>query len=228
MRSPTLRRDVPRTVGRYELADLLGEGASGEVWRATDPSIGRPVAVKLFRVPEGFGAAQRAEWEQRFLLEARAAGQLSHPGIVSVHDVGTTPEGRPFIVMELVEGRSLEAIRRADAPVPMDRLIDWMAQVADALDAAHRRGIVHRDVKPANILVDADGRARIADFGVARLPDSEMTREGAFLGSPDVPTSSRSVPCSTGWRPGAAPSTVPTSRPWPTPSATPTRRRPGA
>jgi serine/threonine-protein kinase len=114
----------------------------------------------------------------------RAAGSLSHQGIIGIHDVGETRDGQPFIVMELVEGRSLEAVVK-DGRLPAPAMaLEWGAQVADALEAAHRRGIVHRDIKPANILIDEDGRARIADFGIARVAESEMTREGLFLGSP--------------------------------------------
>lgn len=172
------------TVGRYHLLERIGIGTMGEVWRAEDPQIGRTVAVKLLRWPDGFDEARREDWQRRFSLEAKAAGRLSHPGIVSVHDVGEAADGRPFIVMELVRGRSLDAYVRYGVRAEPGLALEWIAQVAEALDAAHRSGTVHRDVKPANILVDADGRARIADFGIARLADSEATREGTFLGSP--------------------------------------------
>ena len=172
------------SVGRYVLLEKIGAGTMGEVFKASDPRIGRVVAVKLLRIPDGLDAAQREEWERRFLLEARAAGRLSHRGIVAVHDVGHADDGRPFIVMEHVDGRGLDAyLKRGKLPAPA-LVLDWAAQIAEALDHAHRQGIVHRDVKPANILVDHDGRARIADFGIARLADSELTRDGAFLGSP--------------------------------------------
>jgi serine/threonine-protein kinase len=172
------------SAGRYLLHELLGTGSMGEVWRGEDPQIGRQVAVKLLNVPQGLTAELTSEWEERFLREARAAGRLSHPGIVPVYDVGRTSHGRPFIVMELVEGRSLDAVmREGPAPAP-ETVLEWGAQVAEALDAAHQRGIVHRDIKPANILVDEEGRARIADFGIARMSESELTRDGAFLGSP--------------------------------------------
>ena len=170
--------------GRYVLRERLGAGASGEVWSADDPQIGRRVAIKLLRIPDGLSAEMRNEWENRFLLESRAAGRLSHPGIVSIHDVGTASDGRPFIVMELVDGQNLDALRRAEPPPALERLIQWTIEVAEALDAAHRRGVVHRDVKPANILVGTDGRARVADFGIARVAESELTRDGAFVGSP--------------------------------------------
>ena len=170
--------------GRYLLRERLGQGAVGEVWSAEDPKIGRRVAVKVFRVPEGLDAAVKAEWENRFLLEARAAGRLSHPGIVSIYDVGTASDGRPYIVLELVEGHTLEALRRAEPPPTLVQTLRWTIELAEALDAAHRRGVVHRDIKPANVLVGAEGRARITDFGIARVEESNLTRDGAFLGSP--------------------------------------------
>lgn len=173
----------PRT-GRYLLREKIGLGSMGEVWRAEDPQIDRAVAVKLLNVPPGLDEPQRGEWEARFLREARAAGRLSHPGIVPVYDVGQSAEGRPFIVMELIEGRSLDDIMR-NGPTPSpEAVLGWGAQVAEALHLAHTRGIIHRDIKPANILIDAASRARIVDFGIARLNESEMTRDGLFLGSP--------------------------------------------
>src|SRR5262245_37170700 len=172
------------SVGRYVLHEQIGQGAMGEVWRGLDPRIARPVAVKILNVPGGMSAEMKDAWEQRFIREARAAGMLSHPGIVAIHDVGMTDDGRPFIVMELVEGLSLEAIIQ-DGAAPSERdALEWAAQVAEALDAAHRREIVHRDVKPANILIDHYGRAMIAAFGIARLADSDLTHDGHFVGSP--------------------------------------------
>ncbi|HET6372806.1 MAG TPA: serine/threonine-protein kinase [Candidatus Polarisedimenticolia bacterium] len=171
-------------MGRYLLREPIGRGAFGEVWRAADPHLTRQVAIKILNLPAGMGPRQRDEWEQRFLREARAAGMLSHPGIVTIHDVGVAEDGRPFIVMELVDGVSLDAIIR-HGPKPSEQtVLQWGAQVAEALDTAHRRGIVHRDIKPANVLIEKDGRARIADFGIARLSQSELTQTGLFLGSP--------------------------------------------
>ncbi|HEX6852169.1 MAG TPA: serine/threonine-protein kinase [Candidatus Polarisedimenticolaceae bacterium] len=172
------------SAGRYRLRTRLGHGAVGEVWSAEDPQIGRSVAVKLLKIPDGLSEGRRAQWESRFLLEARAAGRLSHPGIVSIHDVGTAGDGRPFIVMELVDGETLDAARSRTIPPPFAQVVNWTIQIAEALDAAHAKGVVHRDVKPANLLVGSDGRARIADFGIARLAESELTREGTFMGSP--------------------------------------------
>ena len=136
------------------------------------------------RVPDGLSPQHHEEWEARFLLEARAAGRLSHPGIVSVYDVGTASDGRPFIVMELVEGQSLDVIRQSGPRPPLSQIVEWAIEVAQALDAAHRCGVIHRDVKPANILIGTDGHARIADFGIARVAESDLTRDGTFVGSP--------------------------------------------
>jgi hypothetical protein len=154
------------------------------VWSADDPQIGRRVAIKFLRPPDELDPKDHAEWESRFLLEARAAGRLSHPGIVSIHDVGTASDGRPFIVMEVVDGHNLEELRTAKPNPTFEQILRWTMEVAEALDAAHRRGVIHRDIKPANILIDTDGRARITDFGIARVAESDLTRDGFFVGSP--------------------------------------------
>jgi serine/threonine-protein kinase len=182
--SPASTPAAAFVAGRYLLRERIGSGAAGEIWRAQDPRIGRRVAVKFLRIPEGLTAAQRAEWESRFLLEARAAGRLSHPGIVPVFDVGTARDGRPFIVMELVEGQSLDVIRQSGPRPPFAQIVAWIGELAEALHAAHTSGVIHRDVKPANILIGTDGRARITDFGTARVAESELTRDGTFVGSP--------------------------------------------
>jgi len=173
-----------RSVGRYLLIEPLGGGAMGEVWKAEDPDIGRTVAIKILNVPRSLEPKRQQEWEQRFLQEARAAGSLSHPGIVAIYDVGKGEDGRPFIVMEFIEGRGLDVLI-ADAQVlPIETALEWGAQIAEALDEAHRRGIVHRDVKPGNILIGPDKRPRLVDFGIAHIEQSEMTRDGTFLGTP--------------------------------------------
>jgi serine/threonine protein kinase len=172
---------VRQTLGRYRIIGELGRGAMGIVYRAVDPLIEREVAIKtlLSDLPEDI----LAEVRERFLREARSAGRLNHPSIVTIFDVGEH-EGVAYIAMELLEGRSLQQITRSGEQLAFATIADLVAQVADALDHAQRYSIVHRDVKPANIMVDAAGRAKLTDFGVAHIPASSMTQTGATLGSP--------------------------------------------
>ena len=173
-------------IGRYEIESEIGRGAMGVVYLAQDPRLRRRVAVKTYTLPEGLGAEQVREYQQRFLREAQAAAGLSHPGIVTIYDADEDPElGLPFIAMEYVPGPSLRQLLEKGGRLD-PRWVFRMAQIlADALQVAHLAGIIHRDIKPANILLRApDGLAKIADFGVARLSASELTRSGASLGSP--------------------------------------------
>ncbi len=171
----------PKTFGRYQIIDKLGRGAMGLVYRAIDPLIERELAIKtlLPDLPEDIVAEVR----ERFLREARAAGKLSHPNIVTVFDVGEQ-DGVGYIAMELVAGRSLQQILREPESLPFDTVAEIAAQVADALDHAHGHSIVHRDVKPGNVMVAPSGRAKLTDFGIAWVPSSSMTQTGAALGSP--------------------------------------------
>ncbi len=167
-------------VGRYELRERVGRGASAEVWRAFDPQLARDVAVKLPRedlLDDPLLAA-------RLVREARSTAQLRHPGIVSVHEVGTCG-GRPFIVSDFIEGESLARAITARR-LPPDASAELVARLADALEYAHAYGIVHRDVKPANVLLAAGGRPVLADFGLAHLARGEpaLTRAGDVLGTP--------------------------------------------
>jgi serine/threonine protein kinase len=170
-----------QTLGRYKILSELGRGAMGAVYRAVDPLIEREVAIKtlLPDLPEEVMEAVR----ERFLREARSAGRLNHPNIVTIHDVGVQ-DGVAYIAMELLEGQSLQQVMKSGERMSYSTAADLVAQVADALDYAQRFSIVHRDVKPANIMLDAHGRAKLTDFGVARLPSSEMTQTGDTLGSP--------------------------------------------
>jgi hypothetical protein len=172
---------MQKTLGRYRIVGELGRGAMGAVYRAVDPLIERDVAIKtlLPTLPEEI----MAEVRERFLREARSAGRLNHPNIVTIYDVGEH-EGVAYIAMELLEGRSLQQILRGGERLPFGTIADLVAQVADALDHAQRFSIVHRDVKPANIMIDPRGRAKLTDFGVAHVPSSSMTQTGASLGSP--------------------------------------------
>ena len=165
-------------VGRYEILEIIGTGATGRVARAHDPMIGRLVAVKL--LPPAF---VEGEARHRFLQEARIVGQLSHPAIVTLHDMGIDDAtSTPYLVMEFLEGQSLERIVEKGS-VPLSRACAWAADAAVALAAAHRKGVVHGDVKPANILISAEGRLKLMDFGMARLA-SCASRDSALYGSP--------------------------------------------
>ena len=168
-------------LGRYRLLDVLGRGAMGVVYRAEDPSLGRVVAVKAVQLTSE--AAASLDYEARFYQEAKAAGSLNHRGIITIYDTGR--EGTwAFIAMELLEGRELRQLL-AEGRLPVARVLDIAAQVADALEAAHEQGVVHRDIKPGNIMVLAGDHAKIMDFGIARMRVSEVqTQVGLVLGSP--------------------------------------------
>jgi tetratricopeptide (TPR) repeat protein len=155
----------PLTLGHYRLDDAIGRGGMGEVYRAFDTKLNRPVAIKVMREFRG----ERELSVLRFLREARAASALNHPNIVTIHDAGETASGDHFIVQELVIGRTLRSM--LDELMPIARVIDIGRQVARALAAAHGAGIVHRDVKPENVMVRADGYVKVLDFGLARLMD---------------------------------------------------------
>jgi eukaryotic-like serine/threonine-protein kinase len=171
--------------GRYEILGELGRGAMGIVYQARDPKINRIVAVKTVSL-EGQPPEEEREYRERFFREAEAAGRLSHPGIVTIFDVGEEPETRaPYIVMEFVGGRSLEALlAQQDDKLPLDVALRMAHELAEALDCAHSLGVVHRDLKPANILITEEGRAKIADFGIAKLNLASHTLAGRALGTP--------------------------------------------
>jgi hypothetical protein len=168
--------------GRYLIAGELGRGAMGAVHLAKDPLIERDVAIKTLLPDLDLPTEIMGDVRERFLREARSAGRLNHPNIVTIFDVGEQ-DGVAYIAMEVLEGRSLQQMLR-EGRLPLTSIVSIAAQVADALDHAQRFGIVHRDVKPANIMVSADGRAKLTDFGVAHVPSSNMTQTGAALGSP--------------------------------------------
>ena len=166
---------------RYQLAGRIAIGGMGEVWRAADTVLGRPVAVKLLR-PE---YASHAETLARFRAEARHAGALSHPGIARVYDYGEAgPDHGPYLVMELVDGSALTGLLEA-GPLGPALTMDIVAQSAAGLDAAHAAGLVHRDIKPGNLLIAADGQVKITDFGIAHAAGSApVTRTGMLIGTP--------------------------------------------
>ena len=181
---PTLP-GVPEQIARYQLISELGRGSMGHVYLALDPNIDRKVALKIFLPLLKVGVAEQWELRQRFVLEARAAGQLKHPGIVTIFDADTDPDtGLSYLAMEWVNGPSLDDLIRESGPLPVERAVAIVQEVATALDAAHRQGLVHRDVKPANILLEPDGRAKVTDFGIAKLASMSITTTGWIPGSP--------------------------------------------
>ena len=172
--------------GRYRLEQLIATGGMGEVWRALDTSLGREVAVKLLKREYAGDPVFRS----RFEAEARHAAGLHHPGIAAVFDVGESvdsPDGarRPYLVMELVEGQPLSALLRPEEPLDPEAVRDLLAQAGDALAVAHRAGIVHRDVKPANLMVTPQRTIKVTDFGIARATAGmAITGTGAVMGTP--------------------------------------------
>lgn len=157
--------EVGTRLGLYDLQSRLGGGGMGEVWKAYDPKLRRTVAIKVLK-------DQTDDAAGRILREARAASALNHPHICTIYDVGES-DGQSFIVMELVEGRPLSLLIPSDG-LPPEIVIRYGAQIADALAHAHEHGLVHRDVKSANVVVTPDGRAKVLDFGVTdRLPDAD-------------------------------------------------------
>ena len=171
-------------IGRYEILDELGRGAMGVVLRARDPAIGRLVAIKTIRLLEFSDPQERQQLRERLFREAQSAGVLSHPGIVTIYDVGEEND-LTYITMEYVNGPTLEKILSGDEPPEPARFVDWLRQTAAALDYAHRKGIVHRDIKPANVMIHDDGKIRITDFGIAKISASQgMTQTGVAVGTP--------------------------------------------
>jgi serine/threonine protein kinase len=170
-----------KQLGRYNLIAELGRGAMGVVYRAEDPLLNRTVAVKTIILMDD--PAARAEYEARFFQEAKAAGGLNHPNLITIHDIGREGDVA-YMAMELLEGTELrEMMTKGRVPLPF--ALDVVAQVADGLAHAHEHGVVHRDIKPANIMIMRDRRAKIMDFGIARVRTSDIrTQTGAILGSP--------------------------------------------
>src|SRR5262249_37384170 len=172
-------------IGRYEVRKELGRGTMGVVYEAYDPALGRVIALKTIQAPLAASRAEREEYERRFLAEARTAARLSHSGIGVVHDVarGSEHEELLYIALEYLHGRTLAEVAAA-GPMPWREALRLVGRVAQALHYAHAQGVVHRDVKPANIMVLDSGEPKIMDFGIAKLDSAALTSTGQFFGTP--------------------------------------------
>jgi serine/threonine-protein kinase len=174
-----------KKIGRYEILQEIGRGAMGVVYLARDPVIDRQLAIKTIRLMGLLEAKESGEFVQRFYQEARAAGRLSHPGIVTIHDAGYDGESEMhFIAMEYIPGRNLKEIIKEGTKLGLRDTAAIIARVAAAIGYAHQHHIVHRDIKPANIIINEKGDVKITDFGIAKVPASHLTTDGQYLGTP--------------------------------------------
>jgi len=165
-------------IGKYDVIDIIGRGGMGVVYKAKDPYLDRLVAIKMMNVD----IHENTDFLERFYREAKSTASLRHPNIVTVYDLGDY-QSRPFLVMEYLEGHSLESLLRAHRPMTVSEKINIILEVCQGLGYAHRHGIIHRDIKPANIMVLNDGGVKIVDFGIARLGDHTLTGTGQIVGS---------------------------------------------
>ncbi|MBU2662926.1 protein kinase [Actinoplanes bogorensis] len=198
--APTSGRAAPGTLigGRYTLRAAVGHGGMGTVWRAADTLLRRDVAIKEVILPPGLAPSDRDAMYERTMREARAAAALQHPAVVQVYDV-VHENGRPWIVMELLDARSLADMVIEDGPVSARVVAKIGIALLGALEVAHAHGVLHRDVKPANVLICNDGRCVLTDFGVARMPtDVQLTTPGMVLGSPHFISPERAMGSSFG------------------------------
>ncbi|MCM2315004.1 MAG: protein kinase [Thermoanaerobaculia bacterium] len=171
-------------LGRYEILDVLGRGGQSIAYKARDPKIDRIVAVKQILSKTSLSEKDRAEFFARFMRESQAAGRLSHPNIATIYDVGGDEEGEPYIAMEYVDGCDLDELIRSDHPLSQERVLRLFVQLCGALDYAHDAGIVHRDIKPGNIMITRGDRVKVVDFGIAKMDSSSLTQAGMVMGTP--------------------------------------------
>ena len=171
-------------IGRYQILGELGRGATGVVYRAQDPAIGRIIAIKTIRLSDFTDHTERERLRERLFREAQSAGILSHPNIVTIYDIAEE-NGLAYIFMECVDGPPLERVMGNPDPIPASLALSILRQTATALDYAHKKGIVHRDIKPANILIHEGTHAKITDFGVAKILSQQMTQSGVMMGTPN-------------------------------------------
>src|SRR5205085_12699739 len=177
--------------GRYKVVRKLGTGGMANVYLAEDQELGRRVAIKMLDDRH----SQDEQFVERFRREAKNAASLSHPNIVSIYDRGEA-EGTYYIAMEYLEGRTLKELILSRGPTPIPVAIDYTRQILAALSFAHRNGVVHRDIKPHNVVVGPDGRLKVTDFGIARSGVSQMTEAGSIIGTPQYlsPEQARGAP----------------------------------
>ncbi|MEW5951247.1 MAG: CHASE2 domain-containing protein [Elusimicrobia bacterium] len=171
------------TLGRYEITKELGKGAMGIVYLGKDPKINRTVAIKTMRFEEGMDEKEMKTLKERFFREAQAAGNLSHPNIVKIFDAGEDQD-IAYMAMELLKGEDLKKYASPQSLLPKEKVLEYMKLAADALDYAHKNGVIHRDIKPANIMLLEDGTLRVTDFGIARIQESSKTATGTVMGTP--------------------------------------------
>ena len=171
-------------IGRYRILGELGRGATGVVYRAQDPAIGRIIAIKTIRLSDFTDPSERERLRERLFREAQSAGMLSHPNIVTIYDIAEE-NGLAYIFMECVDGPPLEKVLNSAEPIRSENALAILRQTATALDYAHQKGIVHRDIKPANILIHERTLAKITDFGVAKIMSQQMTQSGVMMGTPN-------------------------------------------
>ena len=174
---------LPQRIGKYAVSGVLGRGAMGVVYRGFDPHIHRPVAIKTIRHELGGADTRPDSLASRFRNEAQAVGRIAHPGVVAIYELGEDA-GLMFIAMELVEGRSLDKVLQGTPKLGLPLVLSLVDQLLDALQCAHQNGVWHRDVKPANLLLTADGRLKLTDFGIARLREAGLTQVSSMIGSP--------------------------------------------
>ena len=176
--------NLPRIIGRYQVLRLLGSGAMGSVVLAEDPRIKRKVAIKVMKLDAVRTEVDRHEYLARFQREAEVSGLLNHPGIVAIYDVGEEEGQGPFLAMEYVPGKPLDGLIRSGPPLALKDKFRIAVGLAEALDHAHAKHVIHRDVKPGNVMVGEDGRPKLMDFGIAKREDASLTQTGTFLGTP--------------------------------------------
>src|SRR5258708_15275400 len=181
--TPHAGEGMPNVIGRYQVQESIGYGAMGAVYKAFDPLIKRTLAIKTIRLDIPRQSPQYKSFTERFYHEARISGTLSHPNIVTLFDIGEDG-GVPYLAMEFVEGQTIALLLGQGTRFKPEKVIGLVSQIAAALDYAHSKGVIHRDVEPANLMLYACGRVKGADFGIAKLVHAEMTQSGTLLGTP--------------------------------------------